>query len=196
MATWITLLVLARGCGVSDVTDPDGDGIVTSDERDLGTDPNNADTDGDGLRDNGELAAGTNPLDEDTDNDGLSDGGEVRFGLDPLVADGPDDALSVFLNGDTDWRTRGDAPFTGFSFTSTSLGFADLQPDSGAPTMECYGQGLDIMCPDTLFGVDASTWMLDGFLGEEAGQPRLAFSSTRTAGNGGVTINEFDAVQR
>lgn len=196
MATWLTLLFLARGCGVSDVTDPDGDGIVTADERELGTDPNNPDTDGDGLRDNGELLAGTNPLDADTDNDGLGDGGEVRLGLDPLVADGPDPALSVFLNGDTDWRARGNAPFGGFTFTSTSLGFADLQPDSGAPTLECYGMGLDIICPETLFGTDASRWYIEGFLSDEGDLARLALQSTRTAGNGGVTFNDFDAVER
>ncbi|MFT6146646.1 MAG: hypothetical protein ACJAZO_000216 [Myxococcota bacterium] len=195
MATWFTLLLLARGCGVSDVTDPDGDGIVTADERDLGTDPNNADTDGDGLRDNGELAAGTNPLDEDSDNDGLSDGGEVRLGLDPLTADGPDDALSVFLNGESDWRTRGEAPFTGFTLSSTTLGFADFQPGSGAPTLECYGLGIDLICPDTLFGVDGSTWSLDGVLSEEAGDPRFVLTSTRTAGNGAVGVSEFDAVE-
>lgn len=196
MATWFTLLLLARGCGVSDVTDPDGDGIITADERELGTDPNNPDTDGDGLRDNGELAAGTNPLDEDSDNDGLSDGGEVRNGLDPLVADGPDPALSVILNNDSDWRARGDAPFTGFSLTNTSLGFTDMQPDSGAPTLECYGIGIDIICPEKLFGTDGSRWSIDGLLSEEAGEPRLALTSTRTAGNGGVTVNDFDAVER
>ncbi len=45
-----------------DATDSDGDGLGSSQEATLGTDPNNPDTDGDGMNDLYEVVAGTNPL--------------------------------------------------------------------------------------------------------------------------------------
>ena len=42
--------------------DPDGDGLTTHEEEDLGTDPNNPDTDGDGYRDGDEVDYGSDPL--------------------------------------------------------------------------------------------------------------------------------------
>ncbi len=47
-----------------DEGDDDGDGLVNSWERSLGTDPYLADTDGDGVSDHQEMLAGTNPLDD------------------------------------------------------------------------------------------------------------------------------------
>jgi len=44
------------------VRDPDRDGLATSEENTLGTDPREADTDGDGIADGDEQAAGTDPL--------------------------------------------------------------------------------------------------------------------------------------
>jgi len=192
----VVALLFARGCGVSEATDPDGDLLTNQQERELGTDPNNADTDGDGLNDNVELATGTDPLDPDTDGDGLADGGETSFGLDPLVADGPDAALSIWLNQDSSWRTRGDDPaFPGFEIISTLTGFADFVPDSGAPTFECYGQGLDVVCPPQPF-TDGSDWEFTAFLTDELGNARFVIETTRTAANGTVTTASFDAVPR
>ena len=78
----IMLLALA-GC-----TDPDGDGLSTTEERAVGLDPNNPDTDADGLLDGEELVVGTDPLSPDSDSDYLFDGEEVHaLGTHPMFED-------------------------------------------------------------------------------------------------------------
>ena len=78
--------------------DADGDGLLDTDEANLGTNVNIADTDGDGLSDFDELnrdgnpysytpGIDTDPLNADTDNDGLPDGAEIAAGTDPNVAE-------------------------------------------------------------------------------------------------------------
>ncbi|MCS6770560.1 MAG: OmpA family protein [Kiritimatiellae bacterium] len=58
--------------------DSDGDGLLDSEEANLGTDPFNPDTDSDGLSDFEEVRTHqTDPLNPDTDYDGLTDGAEV-----------------------------------------------------------------------------------------------------------------------
>jgi outer membrane protein OmpA-like peptidoglycan-associated protein len=76
--------------------DADGDGLLRSEEKRLGTDPNKADTDGDGLNDGDEVKKyHTNPLKFDTDGDGLSDGDEVlKYKTDPMKFDTDGDGLS------------------------------------------------------------------------------------------------------
>jgi outer membrane protein OmpA-like peptidoglycan-associated protein len=76
--------------------DADHDGLLKSEEKQLGTNPNKADTDGDGLSDGDEVNKyHTNPLKADTDGDGLSDGDEVnKYHTDPLKADTDGDGLS------------------------------------------------------------------------------------------------------
>ncbi len=76
--------------------DPDRDGLLNSQERMLGTNPNNADTDGDGLSDGDEVNRyHTNPLRADTDGDGLTDGAEVNtYHTNPLNRDTDGDGLS------------------------------------------------------------------------------------------------------
>jgi hypothetical protein len=74
--------------------DSDGDGLIDTDEVDLGTDPGDPDTDDDGLEDGEEVNDfGTNPLDADSDDDGSNDGNEITLGTDPLDADSDDDLL-------------------------------------------------------------------------------------------------------
>ena len=80
-----------------DPTDSDGDGLPNVRERQLGTDPRDADSDDDGINDGDEISAGnpgafepgvdTNPLDADTDDDGIADGEEVTSGADGVVTD-------------------------------------------------------------------------------------------------------------
>ncbi len=76
--------------------DADKDGLLKSEEKRLGTDPDKFDTDGDGLGDGDEVRKyHTNPLKVDTDGDGLSDGDEVlKYKTDPLKADTDGDGLS------------------------------------------------------------------------------------------------------
>lgn len=191
------LMIFARGCGVSDVTDPDGDQLTNAQERELGTDPNNADTDGDGLNDNGELSAGTDPLDPDTDGDGLADGAEVRFGLDPFTPNGPGAALAAFLDSDSNWRCRGDdKPFDEFQLRDLNLGTARLQPSAAAPALDCYGIGDDLICPEARSPSDGALWSFDAWLTTGANDiDRLVLTVTRVDESAGSTDTwDFDAV--
>ena len=64
--------------------DSDFDGLLDSEEIEIGTDPNKIDTDEDGLYDYDEVKIYfTDPLDPDTDDDGYSDGEEVKGGYNP-----------------------------------------------------------------------------------------------------------------
>ena len=76
--------------------DSDGDGLLDSQEADLGTDPFNPDTDGDGLSDGEEVNLyRTDPLNPDTDWDGLKDGAEVlTHKTDPLDRDTDDGGVA------------------------------------------------------------------------------------------------------
>jgi outer membrane protein OmpA-like peptidoglycan-associated protein len=72
------------------------DGLGKCLEKEIGTDPLNADTDGDGLNDGEEyLTFKTDPLKVDTDSDGLNDFEEVKsYKTNPLVVDTDGDGLS------------------------------------------------------------------------------------------------------
>lgn len=68
-------------------TDEDGDGLLSAQEAEAGTDPALADTDEDGLTDGQEVSEfGANPLVADTDADGVLDGDEVAQGTSPIDA--------------------------------------------------------------------------------------------------------------
>ena len=54
--------------------DSDGDGLLDSEERTLGTNPDRKDTDGDGLWDSTEIRLGLNPCAKDSKGDGINDG--------------------------------------------------------------------------------------------------------------------------
>jgi hypothetical protein len=72
--------------------DPDYDGLMTSEETALGTDPLNSDTDGDGLSDFDEVRTYfTDPLLTDSDGDGMSDFAEITAGSNP------NDSTSCFV---------------------------------------------------------------------------------------------------
>jgi peroxiredoxin len=99
-------LLIAVGC------DPDGDGISSSDEKTMGTDPKLADTDGDGINDGAEGHVGTDPKLADTDGDGINDGDEINIhGSDPLLADTDGDGFS-----DGDEVTAKSDPLNKFSW--------------------------------------------------------------------------------
>ena len=70
--------------------DPDQDGLPTSDEVAIGTDPYRYDTDMDGLSDFQEVTQfSTDPKKADTDEDGVNDGTERDRKTDPRVSDLP-----------------------------------------------------------------------------------------------------------
>jgi len=76
-------------------TDPDNDGLLTSREMELGTNPDKRDTDGDLLPDGWEVARGLDPLQHDgdaalaldPDGDGVSIADELAAGTDPMDGD-------------------------------------------------------------------------------------------------------------
>lgn len=69
---------------IQDDGDEDGDNLLNSEEKQIGTNPFISDSDYDGLSDYEELKIyGTNPLEMDSDSDGLLDGAEVALKLDP-----------------------------------------------------------------------------------------------------------------
>lgn len=75
-------------------TDSDADGILNTEEKELGTDPYSADTDADGLNDYYEInESKTDPLKADTDADGIYDGDELDLGLNPLKSDSKGDGI-------------------------------------------------------------------------------------------------------
>lgn len=82
--------------------DPDSDGLITTEERRIGTNPLNPDSDGDGLPDGWEVAHGLNPLSAtgddgaagDPDHDGFSNLAEFTAGTDPR---NPQSSLRVKL---------------------------------------------------------------------------------------------------
>ena len=68
-AIGLLALVASAGCGTAEVDlplDVDGDGLLSTEEAVLGTDPYEADSDGDGTSDGDEVAWGTDPLDDDS----------------------------------------------------------------------------------------------------------------------------------
>lgn len=70
---------------VEDAVDSDEDGLIDTDEVEIGTDPELFDSDEDGLGDGDEFnELGTDPLVLDSDEDGVGDGDEVDAGTDPL----------------------------------------------------------------------------------------------------------------
>ncbi|MDP3445564.1 MAG: OmpA family protein [Ignavibacteria bacterium] len=90
----VGIVFAGEGCD----TDKDNDGLTRCEEKELGTDPRNADTDGDGLRDGDEIKKyNTDPLNADSDKDGLKDGEEVlNFKTNPNKGDSDNDGLSDF----------------------------------------------------------------------------------------------------
>lgn len=90
--------------------DPDGDGLTTTQESAIGTNPLQADTDGDGLNDKEELDTYfTDPANADTDGDGLPDHHEIMAGTNPRddtstftiasVATSPTDKVTISWTG-------------------------------------------------------------------------------------------------
>lgn len=124
--------------------DPDGDGLETSYELELGTNPNNPDTDADGLDDGVEVELGTSPVDSDTDSDGLSDGEEVNtYGSDPRDIDSDDDGLTDGMEVDSYHTnpTKADTDSDGLSDKEEVEGVTDpLDADTDSDGLDDWSE--------------------------------------------------------
>ncbi|MFC1497238.1 OmpA family protein [Verrucomicrobiota bacterium] len=103
--TWGARIPMGTEAGNSN--DPDNDGLITSYEMEIGTDPYNPDTDNDELKDGLEVKTyDTDPLNPDSDWDLLKDGAEVwKHNTDPTVQDTDNGGVSdghEILEDDTD----------------------------------------------------------------------------------------------
>jgi alpha-tubulin suppressor-like RCC1 family protein len=74
--------------------DPDGDGLLTQEELEIGTDPFNPDTNGDGVTDGAAVRSGLSATGLDVDGDGVANTVERVAGTDPLRADTDGDAVA------------------------------------------------------------------------------------------------------
>jgi hypothetical protein len=81
------------GVGGGSTAAPDGDGLTTGQEWDLGTDPWSADTNGDGLSDGMASATGKSATNPDMDGDGVANVVERANGTDPFRADTDGDGV-------------------------------------------------------------------------------------------------------
>ncbi|RBI60677.1 MarR family transcriptional regulator [halophilic archaeon] len=158
--------------------DPDGDGLVNTDEvkygtnvskrdtdndslsdydeiKEYDTNPLKPDTDGDGLRDPEEVSKGTDPRAKDTDDDGLLDGKEVKIGTNASAPDTDSDGLTdpVEVNGSTD-PTEKDTDSDGLNdYDETSKYNTDPTEedtdDDGLNDSEEIARGTNPTDPDT-----------------------------------------------
>ncbi len=94
--------------GTTTTSDPDGDGLTTAREWELGTDPFDADTNDDGIPDGMSVAMGLSPTNPDQDADGAWNGIERARGTDPFVwdtdGDGHGDGADAFPLDPTRWE--------------------------------------------------------------------------------------------
>lgn len=90
--------------------DDDFDGLSNAQERELGTNPFEADSDNDALFDQDEVEIyGTDPLDSDTDNDELSDHDEIIvWRTDPLDPDSDGDGYQDGVEVNNGYNPLGD----------------------------------------------------------------------------------------
>lgn len=125
----LALAAVAACQGEKDV-DSDGDGLLDSEEAELGSDPNSVDSDEDGLQDGEEVDLGTSPIRADTDGDTLLDPDELDLGTDPTLFDTDDDTYSdgIELATGHDPLDRADRIYKGFWPYNPNK---DAMPDPG-----------------------------------------------------------------
>lgn len=87
LLTTLSLFACGGSGNKNEDVDSDGDGLLDSEEADIGSDPQNTDSDGDGLQDGEEVDMGADPTSTDTDGDGYLDPWEVTEGTDPADAE-------------------------------------------------------------------------------------------------------------
>lgn len=186
--------------------DPDGDGLTSFREFQIGTAPFVADTDGDGLRDDAEASGNTNPVLADTDVDGLVDGQEITRGTDPnrrdTDGDGLTDGLEVRLalnplSTNSDGDAIPDGQEDSDSDGLVNIDELELYTDAGNPDTDGDGtsDGREV-----LFGCDpvvAQVTFVTGRAIDANGSPLAAADirsfgrRTQTAGDGTFAFQNF-----
>ena len=143
--------------------DTDGDGLLDSEEADLGTDPDEADTDGDGIEDGDEVEAGTDPTSADTDGDGLDDGEEAEAGTDPTNPDTDGDGF----DDDKEMKQETD-PLDGFSWKYGGQKWPDFSDEAAAAGVEGSTYAMGEVLPDFTttdqFGNEVSLYNFYGYV--------------------------------
>jgi len=137
------------------VADTDFDGLLDSEEFELGTDPRNPDTDGDGLTDAQEIdgieirdlgIVMLDPLDQDTDNDKRSDGDEAELvdieanrWVVRVNGEAPYRVFSDPTQADEDFDTLVDGDERSVGGTGTDPALADTDDDGRSDAEEVIG---------------------------------------------------------
>jgi len=148
------LLVLSlTGCD----SDKDEDGLLKSEEIELGTDPDVADTDGDTINDGDEVGMGTDPTKADTDGDGIDDGEEGTLGLDPLLADTDGDGAS-----DGEEIAADSDPTNKWSWPAGLTEWPDFSEGAAAGSQYAVGEVLPDVSGTDQFGNSVSLAQFNG----------------------------------
>ncbi len=174
--------------------DPDGDGLASKAELDLGTEPCTADTDGDGLSDGQEIALGTAPADADSDDDFLLDGQEVNaWRTNPLNPDTDGGCLAdgievrLFLNPRSAFDDDSDRDFDGLpncdevDIHLSDPGSRDTDADNCQDGAEVLG-GTSPVVPSPMLFVDPGNLELAAVENGPSGVTRFVGVTNRCGG--------------
>ena len=151
--------------------DPDGDGLPTWREREIGTSPTTADTDADGIPDGWEVSQGLNPLvndaSSDPDGDGLTNLQEYQGGTNPFDYYNSTLPTVTLISGD---------------FQSAAAGAFFPQPLIAKVTT---GSGVPLSNAPITFSVFQGGGLLST---APTGQPLYSTLVVRTAANGQASV--------
>jgi alpha-tubulin suppressor-like RCC1 family protein len=187
---------LANFLIISAFADPDGDGLPTWQERELGTNSNLADTDGDGMPDGWEVTQNLNPLVNDAaadpDGDGFSNLYEYQHGTNPL--DYYNGTLPILLLISGDYQSGALGAFLAQPLV-TKVTAANGTPLVNAPVTYSVSQGGGLLSSaptgqplsSTLILRTASNGQASAYYQRASSNPSGIDVINATAGTGGLT---------